>query len=547
MRIELNRSKGPSTTSILWQISKFDDRIDDVISSFKTVKRETEKLPSGAINTTNALNSLNERINQELAKKANLADFKTKMYSFCELAYSIDRQVSVLVKQNKDEFYKLNPHLKPRFSLEDLKWLSPAWLIWDNRFKIDRAIKEIVNDAWEIISEYGDEILTAVIVVGAVAAGIALVIVSGAIAAAFLIAGCAAIGLGAGAGIAGFMSYSDDGDVEMSKVFKGMTLGAIGGAIFGTGLAGGAFLGGLAAKLTGAKAVIAFEASKFATGFGTSFGVDFIQQTVWDSNWKTEGYNPSGIEGYNLKDGIFSGLVSAGISMAFGSIFKYTPFSKLTQAATGKAHGFHDKLMSKGIKFINPTKAIETIGSIPENVISSAGESFVTQGIAIAEGKQEKFNVAKLAFDVMIGTTFDILGNALSFRTERFEITDGLTDSFRELNQSVPVDVLETPTNYFDSNIPGLERTAELKKIYNDPNVKISSKDLSSKTYLNESGLKNSLVKDINLTISANKNVYRVIVPDLDLSSIQIKAFTEAFEFAKSLNIDMVVTRMHCF
>ena len=129
MRIEINAGGLGSALSVVeYQvgINAVAASIDGIISGFKSVRNSTLNLHGGIGNLYEAVESLDARIAKEEEKKSNAVEVKTKTVSFLDLAVRVDKQVAALVNINKDEFYRVNPWLKPITS-EKTPWYQKAW------------------------------------------------------------------------------------------------------------------------------------------------------------------------------------------------------------------------------------------------------------------------------------------------------------------------------------------------------------------------------------------------------------------------------------
>ena len=156
---------------------------EKVISSFKAVSNSTYELSGGAGNLQSAISDISSRVQHEIEKKEAAINVQKKSNDFLELANRIDKSVSTLVNKNKEEFYRVNPWLKPPESqVEEKPWYEKTWdwLCGKGEALVDGAKK-----AWDGLVEFYQEhkkiIDTVLIVVGAVAA-IAAVVVTGGLA-----------------------------------------------------------------------------------------------------------------------------------------------------------------------------------------------------------------------------------------------------------------------------------------------------------------------------------------------------------------------------
>lgn len=190
MRIEISSSGfgGAAVSELQSNLATYIDDVESIISSFKTVKGNTLGLNGGVGNLQGALDNIELRISNEDNKLQEAKNVQTRVNEFVSLASRVDENVSRKVNNNKDEFYKVNPWLKPAVSIKDeIPWYEQAW-IWI------RGAKEAVGDgvkttwnwisdtakkAWDSLVEFYQEnkklIDTIVIIIGAVVAVVAVV------------------------------------------------------------------------------------------------------------------------------------------------------------------------------------------------------------------------------------------------------------------------------------------------------------------------------------------------------------------------------------
>ncbi len=150
MRIEINAGGlGGSLAISDFQsdMSKFITNVDNVISSFKTVKNEIYDVNGGTNNLQEALDNVEARINLEKTRKEAAQKVQKKADDFLDLVVRIDKKVAEEVNKNKEAFYKTNPWLRPPTSVDpDKVWYEQAW-DW-----LCGTAKEIAKDikaAWE--------------------------------------------------------------------------------------------------------------------------------------------------------------------------------------------------------------------------------------------------------------------------------------------------------------------------------------------------------------------------------------------------------------
>ena len=193
MRIEISAGGigGVSVLDYQTHMQSFVSDADSVIASFKAVKSNTYNLNGGVGNLQGALNSISARVQQEEAKKTAATQIQSKANDFLSLVARVDKQVAVDVEQNKDEFYRTNPWLKPASSTDETTWYEEAWnwlcdtkdAVVEGAKAIWTGIKDTVKKAWDgLVAFYNEHkkiIDTILIVVGAIAAIVAVVATGG--------------------------------------------------------------------------------------------------------------------------------------------------------------------------------------------------------------------------------------------------------------------------------------------------------------------------------------------------------------------------------
>ena len=158
MRLEI--SAGGLTGSIAIaeyqsNFSNFVTSVESMISSFKAVKNETHNLSGGVGNLQDALENIDTRIRKEEEKKADAVTVQKKSNDFLELAVRVDRQVATLVNQNKEEFYRVNPWLRPAPPEREKAWYEKAW---DAICDVGKAIGDAIGQAWNWVKDTAGKI-----------------------------------------------------------------------------------------------------------------------------------------------------------------------------------------------------------------------------------------------------------------------------------------------------------------------------------------------------------------------------------------------------
>lgn len=212
MHIEINAGglgAGIAVAEYQLNMSGFISDAEDVIASFKAVTARVCDLSGGIGSLQDPLDELEARIALEEQKRQTAEDVRQKSNDFLELAIRVDSQVADLVEVNQEEFYRVNPWLRPATE-EDEPWYEEAWQ-W--LCGVGEAVREGVEafadwagetlkNAWDgLVAFYNEHkklIDTVLIIVGAVAA-IAAVIATGGAALAPLLG---ALGLSASAAAA---------------------------------------------------------------------------------------------------------------------------------------------------------------------------------------------------------------------------------------------------------------------------------------------------------------------------------------------------------
>lgn len=178
MRIELN--SGGISGLVAISVYEADmittsNRIDDMISAFTAVKKAANNLNGGTNGVEDALNSLQCRINYEQNKRNSLDTILKETSNFLSDAIKLDKQVAEMIKDSKEEFYKVNPWAKPTSDREGWDWFIHA---------VDDILDDMANaldDAWDAIVEWyeyggGKELLSQIMTIASVALAIANVV-----------------------------------------------------------------------------------------------------------------------------------------------------------------------------------------------------------------------------------------------------------------------------------------------------------------------------------------------------------------------------------
>jgi len=147
MRIEINAH---SIIDFESKMSSYISKKEDVISSFKAVKNQTLNLNGGVGSLRDAAGNIDKRIQREEKHLDSAKQVAKTVDDFLALTIRVDKEVATLVKKNREEFYRVNPWLRPPESSGS----NPIerffnWL-WDKGGEIVEGIKS----AWESIKSF---------------------------------------------------------------------------------------------------------------------------------------------------------------------------------------------------------------------------------------------------------------------------------------------------------------------------------------------------------------------------------------------------------
>lgn len=357
MRIEINAGGLGSALSVVEyqvEINAVASSIDGIISGFKAIRNSTLNLHGGTGNLYEAVENLDARIAKEEEKKSNAVEVKTKTVSFLDLAVRVDKQVAALVNINKDEFYRVNPWLKPVTS-EERPWYQKAWdwlcgtggKIASGMEKAANWIKDTAAKAWNGLVDFYEKhkkaILTALLLIAAVAV-LLLVPPAGGLLATMLIG--AAWGAIAGAvigGVSGGMQSVANGGSFWEGCENGAFSGALSGAAAGAAFAGIGFAGqalghSISAFSTLGKAikvastvttVLSLGMGAFDTLALADLIIDPSHNPVFDLN--SQAHSSSGYNGAQIGIGVlatFTGGMASTLNTQVGSSTNLIPFDE---------------------------------------------------------------------------------------------------------------------------------------------------------------------------------------------------------------------------
>jgi sRNA-binding protein len=177
LRIELNAGGlfGDNISSFQDDISSFDRKLDDVISSFQSVESYAYGMSGGAGRLESAISGIEDRIRVERRKKEELAKVQQEINRFLELTNEVDDKVATEIKKNKRKFYEDHSWLKPEDPKD--KSYSEKFKDWCN------AQLEKLQKAWDGLVDWyenggGKEVVSIVADVVKIIGEVAVVILA---------------------------------------------------------------------------------------------------------------------------------------------------------------------------------------------------------------------------------------------------------------------------------------------------------------------------------------------------------------------------------
>ncbi len=407
-RIEMNAGGLDGLLSIAsfgLSLDGLDKDMENVISSFQAVKNEVYNLPGGVGKLGDFVDAMQCRIDNEEEKRQNLNDFADLFSDFLDLATSVDDAVADFVDQNKEEFYQMNPHLRPPVPQPEKNIFEKAgdWLkerikdVGEAFVALGTAIYEgivgAVSAAWELIkyvfTEFGGlivavllTIVSVVIVVVAfkVLAGLALFVV----AAAGILSGIAA----AVTGIR--MLFTGETGIEHAgEAARNWFVGLLAGAEIGLVLYGFNQFAPALKALTGIKGGILRAIASGFKNLAVTVGMNPFMQLVVEGKSFAE---------FSLKEffadmaiSFAAGTIFAGIEEAISGIGKLEKVKALTEKVGTWAknkfgyNSFGDfvvEKLSKTVLFENWENASRVFNKLLKDLslgtISEGGKLFVT-------------------------------------------------------------------------------------------------------------------------------------------------------------------------
>lgn len=142
MRIQINLNGSASLDHYQKQMESFVKNEEKIISSFKTVKSKVDELPGGVATLSDARDMLSARIREEENRKNAAEQVRSYSSAFAELVVRIDREVARVVSKNCQEFYEVNPWLRPQ-PQEEKSMLQKGW-----EYLKGTALVSSISTAW---------------------------------------------------------------------------------------------------------------------------------------------------------------------------------------------------------------------------------------------------------------------------------------------------------------------------------------------------------------------------------------------------------------
>lgn len=158
MHIEISAGGIPSLIAVenyQTNMSVMTYDIESVISCFKGVREATYNLNGGVGNLQEAVDDIGVRLQEEERKKTAVENVRHKTNDFLDLAIRVDNQVAVAVGNNSDEFYRVNPWLRPVTSTDERAWYEK---VFDGLCNIGKAIADGLSEAWNWVTDTAKKI-----------------------------------------------------------------------------------------------------------------------------------------------------------------------------------------------------------------------------------------------------------------------------------------------------------------------------------------------------------------------------------------------------
>lgn len=154
MRIEITTGGITSVLPVFGFESLIDSGIDDVekvLSGFKTVQNAISNVRGQDPKLVRAAEHIANRIERDTEKKERLNEFKNDYTALVENTVKTDQKVALIVEQNKEKFYQINPWLRP----PQEKWYQ-RWYENAEKFLIgavDKVIDQVAK-VWKCAIEF---------------------------------------------------------------------------------------------------------------------------------------------------------------------------------------------------------------------------------------------------------------------------------------------------------------------------------------------------------------------------------------------------------
>lgn len=244
MRIEIFASGG-SVLALQQGLDSLHSDIGSTIESLRRTDRKLNNITNGLGNLSGASNSIQTRIRKEETRQTAVEQLSRRTSTFLSNVVCIDTQVSNLVAQNQEKFFRSHEWLRPT-ATTGTSWWEQRVQDWNNFWS---AAGDTLRSAWDGVVNFVKEHAVEFII-GAVATvvGAALIAFTGGTAAAFIPA------LLAGLKAATTAALVSGAISSVIALFTGEDILKA----FGDGLASGFMFGGIGYMFKGIFATIRF-------------------------------------------------------------------------------------------------------------------------------------------------------------------------------------------------------------------------------------------------------------------------------------------------
>ena len=154
MRIEITAggiSSAIATFSFKMSLDEGIDCAEKVLASFKTVQNAILNIKGQDPTTVSAADYIADRIQTDSDRKERMVQLKENYVTFMENTKNTDKRVALLVDQNKEAFYQVNPWLRPPKEHWYQKWYEDAKGFLNE--VIDKTVQKI-EEIWERSVEF---------------------------------------------------------------------------------------------------------------------------------------------------------------------------------------------------------------------------------------------------------------------------------------------------------------------------------------------------------------------------------------------------------